>query len=71
MTTAIKIERLSKKYVIGHQRQKQYTTLRDVLAHGLRGLGQRLIHPLSPNREVVEQPAWRAKLDGYRQTFGG
>jgi len=23
------------------------------------------------NREIVEQPAWRAKLDRYRQAFGG
>jgi D-3-phosphoglycerate dehydrogenase len=23
------------------------------------------------NRDVLDQPAWQAKLDGYRKTFGG
>jgi len=52
MSTVIKIENLSKKYVIGHQRQEKYTALRDVIMHKLRGLGERLRHPLSPNKEV-------------------
>jgi len=51
MTTIIKIENLSKKYVIGHQRQERYSTLRDVMMHKIRGIGERLRHPLSPNRE--------------------
>jgi len=51
MTTIIKIENLSKKYVIGHQRQESYSTLRDVMMHKIRGIGERLRHPLSPNRE--------------------
>ncbi len=55
MTTAIKIEGLSKKYIIGHQRQENYTALRDVMMHKFRSLGQRIRHPLSPNLEVVEQ----------------
>lgn len=55
MTTAIKIENLSKKYVIGHQRQQQFDTLRDVLIHKFRGLSQRIRHPLSPNPEKIHQ----------------
>ena len=55
MTTAIKIENLSKKYIIGHQRQAQSTTFREVLMHKFRGVGQRIRHPLSPNREEIEQ----------------
>jgi lipopolysaccharide transport system ATP-binding protein len=55
MPTAIKIEGLSKKYIIGHHRQDQYTTFRDVLMHKLRGLGQRIRHPISPNQEEIEQ----------------
>ncbi len=59
MTIAIKIEHLSKKYIIGHQRQAHYVALRDVLAHKFRSLGQRLRHPLSPNREVIkEEELW-------------
>lgn len=55
MSTAIKIENLSKRYIIGHQRQEQYTTFRDVLMHKFRGVGERIRHPLSPNREIVDQ----------------
>jgi len=51
MSTVIKIENLSKKYVIGHQKEKKYTALRDVMMHKFRGIGQRLRHPLSPNKE--------------------
>lgn len=50
MTIAIKIENLSKQYLISHQRQERYTALRDVLMHKLRGATQRLRHPLSPNK---------------------
>ena len=58
----IKIENLSKKYIIGHQRQERYTALRDVMMHKLRGIGQRLRHPLSPNKEVTSlEEFWALK----------
>ena len=55
MATAIKIEGLSKRYIIGHQRQERYTALRDVLMHNFRSIGQRIRHPLSPNKETMAQ----------------
>ncbi|MDX2479306.1 MAG: ABC transporter ATP-binding protein [Desulfuromusa sp.] len=55
MTPAIKIEQLSKRYFIGHQRQQKHDTFRDLLMHNFRSLGQRIRHPLSPNAEVIEQ----------------
>jgi len=55
MATCIEIENLSKKYIIGHKREERYPTFRDLLMHQLRGLGQRIKHPLSPNREEIEQ----------------
>ena len=55
MSTIIKVENLGKKYTIGHQRKEKYLTLRDTLAHKARGLWQRISHPLSPNKEDVEQ----------------
>lgn len=59
---AIKIEGLSKKYIIGHQKQERYTALRDVMMHKMRGLGQRLRHPLSPNQEEVDvEEFWALK----------
>lgn len=62
MSTAIKVENLSKKYVIGHQREERYTALRDVLMHKLRGVGERLRHPLSPNKEETNlEDFWALK----------
>ncbi|MEO1428990.1 MAG: ABC transporter ATP-binding protein [Cyanobacteria bacterium J06632_19] len=36
--TAIRVENLSKKYIIGHQKQENYTALRDVIVNGAKGL---------------------------------
>ncbi|GAK51705.1 ABC transporter, ATP-binding protein [Candidatus Moduliflexus flocculans] len=52
--TVIQVENLGKKYTIGHQKGTRYQTLRDTLAHTGRGIVQRLRHPLSPNREIVD-----------------
>jgi len=46
VNTVIKVEHLSKRYLIGHQHAERYKTLRDGLAHSVRGLGRRLLHPL-------------------------
>jgi hypothetical protein len=35
MASILTVENLSKKYIIGHQRQERYTALRDVLANGV------------------------------------
>jgi lipopolysaccharide transport system ATP-binding protein len=31
--TVIRVENLSKKYIIGHQKQERYTALRDVITN--------------------------------------
>ena len=54
--TVIRVENLSKRYIIGHQQSERYTALRDVLANGVKSFGQRLLkrkkQPYSnPNRE--------------------
>ncbi len=60
--TAIKVENLSKKYIIGHQKQERYTSLRDVMMHKLRGMGERIRHPLSLNREEIDiEEFWALK----------
>ncbi|MBR8826520.1 MAG: ABC transporter ATP-binding protein [Gomphosphaeria aponina SAG 52.96 = DSM 107014] len=41
--TIIKVEKLWKKYIIGHQQQEKYTALRDVLANGVKSVGKRLL----------------------------
>lgn len=45
--TIIKVENLSKKYIIGHQRQEKYTALRDVMAEGAKSLARNFLHPFS------------------------
>lgn len=53
MGIIIKAENLGKKYIIGHQRRERYITLRDIVMHKMLGIGQRVLHPLSPNKETV------------------
>lgn len=36
--TVIRVENLSKKYILGHQKQESYTTLRDSISNGAKGL---------------------------------
>ena len=38
----IKVENLSKQYIISHQSQERYTALRDVIANGAKHLGKKL-----------------------------
>lgn len=46
MTAAIKIESLSKKYVIRHKNQPRYASLRDVMASNLGRIANVIRHPL-------------------------
>jgi lipopolysaccharide transport system ATP-binding protein len=62
----IKVENLSKKYIIGHDRNAgggcRYNSLRDSIAHTVRGMCQRLRHPLSANLESTElEDFWALK----------
>lgn len=41
----IKVENLSKKYVLSHQKQERYTALRDVVTNGLKNFGKRMASP--------------------------
>ena len=45
--TVIKVENLSKKYIIGHQKQESYTALRDVMANGAKSFARKLFHPFN------------------------
>jgi len=54
--TVIRVENLSKKYVISHQQEgQQYKALRDVIADGAKAVGKALLKPskaaLNPSRE--------------------
>lgn len=45
--TVIKVENLSKKYILSHQSQEKYTALRDVMANGAKRLGNKIISPFT------------------------
>ncbi len=45
MSTVIKVENLSKKYIIAHQKRERYLTLRDTIARKSKEIGKRLLHP--------------------------
>ena len=62
----ISVSNLSKRYIIGHDRNAsagaRCRTLRDTLSHTARALYQRLRHPLSPNRENTDlEEFWALK----------
>jgi lipopolysaccharide transport system ATP-binding protein len=62
MSSVITIENLSKKYIIGHQKQERYTALRDVLANGARRLTQKLCHPFAvPENDPTHEEFWALK----------
>lgn len=51
MSSVITVENLSKKYIIGHQKQERYTALRDVLTNGTKRFTHMLRHPFTA-REI-------------------
>ena len=59
--SVIKVENLSKKYIISHQRQERYTALRDVLAIGVKRMFNRgIVQPfkrLTSNSTVQQFPS--------------
>jgi len=45
--TVIKVDNLSKKYILSHQSRERYTALRDVMARAATNLGKKLTSPLA------------------------
>ena len=43
--TVIRVENLAKKYIIGHQRQEGYLSLRDAITDGAKSFRRKLLHP--------------------------
>jgi len=62
MSTVIKVENLSKKYVIGHQQQERYTALRDVLTNGAKAISRKITNPFrSTARDLNLEEFWALK----------
>lgn len=49
--TVIKVENLSKKYIIRHQQKERYTALRDVMARGVKNIGKKILSPFTDSKE--------------------
>ncbi len=58
--TIIKVENLSKKYVLSHQSQERYTALRDVIARGASNVGKKLLAPFTSRKSTL--PATREEF---------
>lgn len=62
MSSVISVENLSKKYIIDHQKQEGYTTLRDVLTSGAKYLTHKLRHPFAaPENDPTHEEFWALK----------
>ena len=62
MSSVISVENLSKKYIIGHQKQAGYTNLREVLADGARRFTDKLIHPFAKSaHDPTHEEFWALK----------
>ncbi|MEA5559229.1 ABC transporter ATP-binding protein [Nodularia spumigena] len=58
--TVIRVENLGKKYIIGHQQQERYTSLRDVIANQVKSLGS-LINPKAKKENPAFEEFWALK----------
>lgn len=62
MPSVITVENLSKKYIIGHQKQERYTALRDVLTDGAKRFAHKLAHPFAtPHNDPTHEEFWALK----------
>lgn len=62
MASVIYVENLSKRYIIGHQKQEGYTTLRDTLANGAKRFTDNLRHPFAaPENDPTHEEFWALK----------
>ncbi len=58
----IQVENLGKKYIIGHQKQERYTTLRDKLANGTKSFRENFIKSFNPKtKEPSLEEYWALK----------
>lgn len=59
--TVIRVENLSKSYLINHQEQKSYSTLRDTLSNSILGLKKRFRHQKQNPSNAKKEEFWALK----------
>ncbi len=57
----IRVENLSKKYTIGHQKQERYTALRDVISNRAKSVWQGLTGNNQPSLDETSEEFWALK----------
>jgi lipopolysaccharide transport system ATP-binding protein len=57
----IRVENLSKKYIIGHQKQERHTSFRDVISNGAKSLWQGLTSDRQENLDNRSEDFWALK----------
>lgn len=65
MSVVIKVENLSKRYVIGHQKKERYSALRDAIADSVKGVGRKLVNSVrkkgSTDSDITREEFWALK----------
>ncbi len=61
--TVIRVENLGKRYLLKHQQQgrSRYIALRDVIADGVKAIGQRILHPNQHRPSQTREEFWALK----------
>ena len=59
--TVIKVENLSKKYIINHQRRGGYTTLRDDVTNGAKKWGRKILSPFTHTHQSTTEEFFALK----------
>ena len=62
MNTIIKVEDLSKRYLISHQRQERYVALRDIIADNAKSFGRRIAYFMGRNGQAKNSQATREEF---------
>ena len=58
MGSVITVENLSKRYILGHQKQERYTALRDVLTNGVRNAAAALFQARAKRKDEAHEEFW-------------
>ena len=62
MSSVISVQNLGKKYILSHQSQERYTSLRDVMASGAKQFANKLRHPFAiPQNDSRHEEFWALK----------
>lgn len=61
MAPVISVQNLGKKYILNHQPQERYVSLRDVLVSKTKQFGQKIRHPFKQKNDLTHEEFWALK----------